>query len=82
MIFNHAPLRLTLNSEPEESGLASAKLLNASITLYSFFPLTLSPFHLVLTMCRLSGQKCIIIYLRALIVSPLGVSYVSAVCTL
>lgn len=66
----------------EESGLASAKLSNASITLSSFFPLTLSPFHLVLAMRTLSAQKYIIIHLHALIVSPSGVSYVSAVCTL
>lgn len=51
------------------------------ISLFSF-PLTLSPFHLVPSVRGLSAQKCIIIHLCALIVIPLGVSYVSAVWTL
>lgn len=87
MIFNQAPLRLTLTFEPANLRRVWPRLSKALQRLYYafscfFFPLTRSPFHLVLTMHGLSARKCIIIHLRALIVIPLGVSYVSAVCTL
>lgn len=69
MIFNHAPLTVTLNFELICFG---GETPWRHCCLYS--PLTHSPFHLVLTTFTSSlGRTCIIIRLFALIVSPPGV---------